>query len=188
MIIIEDLPVTGVKKIIRNKYEDERGSFNKVFDEKFIYEVDGFKGIKQVNYVESDFVGSVRGMHYQKMPYSEYKLLSCLKGEIFDVLVDLRVESKTYLKYFSIKLCEEENETILIPPGIAHGYQVIRPAHLIYLHDQPYLPDYESGIRVDDPKVNIQWPLPIKKLSGRDLSFQLIDENFLGVDLEMSKL
>ena len=125
-------------------------------------------------------------MHYQRPPMSEMKLVRCLKGEVWDVAIDLRVQSKTYLKYYATKLSEENMRMLVIPEGFAHGFQTLKDnTELLYLHTEIYSPELESGIRFDDPAVEIDWPMSPTNLSKRDINHVLIDKNFKGINNEM---
>jgi dTDP-4-dehydrorhamnose 3,5-epimerase len=115
-------------------------------------------------------------------PFSETKIISCLKGEVFDVIVDLREKSPTFLKWESIILSEQNNDSILIPKGFAHGFQTLcNDCELLYLHDMPYRNDFENGIIFDDSTINIDWPIEISNLSERDKKLPNINSNFKGI-------
>jgi dTDP-4-dehydrorhamnose 3,5-epimerase len=121
-------------------------------------------------------------MHSYLKPFSESKIITCLKGEIFDVIVDLRIKSPTYLKWESIILSEQNNDSILIPKGFAHGFQTLcNDCELLYLHDMPYRFDFENGIKFDDSTININWPIEITNLSERDKKLPNINSNFKGI-------
>ncbi len=160
---------------------DERGSFTRLFCPRKISET-CFKGsVAQVNLSQTHKVGTVRGLHYQKPPMAEDKVILCLNGKVFDVAVDLRKGSSTFLKSFSVVLSAEQGNVIVIPQGFAHGFQVLEmDSELIYFHSQFYHPEAEAGLKFDDPRLQINWPLPVASLSQRDKSFPLLDLNFEG--------
>ena len=140
------------------------------------------KPINQINHTLTRKEGAVRGMHYQIQPYAEIKLVSCIKGEIFDVAVDLRKDSPTFLHWHGEVLSEENKRSLLIPEGFAHGFQALsNDCELIYLHSAPYVKDAEAALNIGDPKLNILWPLNIAELSERDSSHLMIKDNFEGI-------
>jgi dTDP-4-dehydrorhamnose 3,5-epimerase len=123
-------------------------------------------------------------MHYQLAPHAEIKLVRCLKGSVWDVGVDLRAESPTFLHWYAVELTPENGKMIVIPEGCAHGYQVLeQDSELLYLHTASYCPSAEGGVRHDDPSVGIDWPLPVGGLSERDLRHPFISEDFKGLVL-----
>jgi len=161
--------------IERDCFGDERGSFSKLF-------VDVGKPIVQVNHSVTHEKGTTRGLHYQKPPYAEIKIISCIRGFVYDVSVDLRRDSKTFLQWFSHVLSEENRKTIVIPEGFAHGFQVMSDdAELIYLHTNYYVKEAEAGLHVLDKALGIVWPFHIRNLSERDKGFRFIDDGFEGV-------
>jgi dTDP-4-dehydrorhamnose 3,5-epimerase len=121
-------------------------------------------------------------MHFQNSPYAEIKLVSCLRGAIWDVAVDLRHNSPTFLKWYAEKLTPENYRALLIPEGFAHGFQTLDDdCELLYFHSSPYKPTAESGVCATDPKLGIVWPLEISELSQRDSSHPLIADQFKGI-------
>ncbi len=112
-------------------------------------------------------------MHYQKVPHAEIKLVRCITGKIWDVIVDLRPDSPTYLQHASYELSAENKQMLYIPEGFAHGFQTLEDnTELIYLHSNFYNPEFEAGIRFNDAKLGINWPLPLSAISDRDKEFQ----------------
>jgi dTDP-4-dehydrorhamnose 3,5-epimerase len=123
--------------------------------------------------------GSIRGMHFQLKPFSEIILVRCIAGEVFDVIIDLREKSATYLKWFGINLSAQNKKMIYIPEGFAHGFQTLTEnAELVYQHSAYYNPNAESGIKYNDPAVAIKWPLEATEISERDKTHLLIDSTF----------
>lgn len=142
----------------------------------------GTRGVSQVNISSTQEEGAVRGMHFQFPPFAETKLITCMKGEIFDVAVDLRRGSSTFLRWFGIRLSESTPSSLLIPEGFAHGFQVLQPnSQILYMHSAPYAADAQGAINAVDPKLDIHWPLPITLRSERDESLPLLDDSFTGV-------
>lgn len=175
-------PISGLYIVDFNKLRDERGLFARSFCKKEFAEIGLNKEFVQFNHSLTNYSGTIRGMHYQNEPHQEYKLIRCVRGRVFDVAVDLRRNSPTFLKYFSIELSEDNMLSILIPEGFAHGFQVLEDkTSLIYHHTEYYHPESEDGLRFDDPFININWPLPVTKMSDRDKNFSLIKKEFKGL-------
>jgi dTDP-4-dehydrorhamnose 3,5-epimerase len=142
------------------------------------------KSIAQINHTITRKKGAVRGLHFQHPPHAETKVVSCLRGEIFDVAVDLRSGSPTFLQWHGEILSAGNRKSMLIPEGYAHGFQALtEDCELIYLHTAAYHPEAEGALNVADPRLNIAWPLPFVDLSDRDRSHPLIDKIFHGIDL-----
>ena len=127
--------------------------------------------IVQINHTYTAKKGTIRGMHFQKKPFEEKKIVSCIRGSIFDVAIDLRKNSSTYLSWYGLELSSDNKLMLNIPEGFAHGFQALKAnSELIYLHSQNWVKKSEAGIRFDDPYLNIKWPLKPKCISSRDLS------------------
>jgi len=127
-------------------------------------------------------VGAVRGMHYQNAPHAEMKIVRCLRGRVFDVAIDLRRGSPTFLRWTSCELAPASRRALLVPEGCAHGFQVLEPdSELLYLHTACYERSAEGGVRFDDPRVGIAWPLAPVDLSERDRSHPLLAPDFTGI-------
>lgn len=158
---------------------DERGWFMRTFcqDE---FEKSGLNGVwVQLNHSFTTRKGTVRGMHFQQQPDVETKLVRCIQGRIWDVIVDLREQSSTYLQWFGVELNTENRLMIYVPEGFAHGFQALTDnVELIYHHSSPYSPENERGVKYNDPSLNIEWPLPVEMISIRDNSFPLINDKF----------
>lgn len=163
---------SGVFLIEIEKLKDERGFFARTFDLNFFRE----NGLNS-NFIQSSISynvtkGTLRGMHYQIDPFAETKLISCTNGKIFDVLIDLRPDSKTFKKWQSIELDSKHYSSLYIPEGIAHGFQTLEDnSVLFYQISNIYKPDFSRGIRWNDPFFNIDWPLEISEISKKDLSY-----------------
>jgi dTDP-4-dehydrorhamnose 3,5-epimerase len=143
------------------------------------------KSIKQINHSVTSKKGSIRGLHYQIPPYSEIKIVNCIKGEIYDVAIDLRPDSSTFLKWHAEVLSDKNMCSLLIPEGFAHGFQTLtNDCEIIYVHSEAYSPSHERGIRFDDPMIKVHWPLPIYDCSERDRSHSLLNINTLGIKLK----
>ncbi|WP_082922910.1 dTDP-4-dehydrorhamnose 3,5-epimerase family protein [Halothiobacillus diazotrophicus] len=168
---IFETPLPDLKLIQRHPVRDTRGVFTKFYSHEELATVGCQKGIAQINHSHTIKAGTVRGLHFQTEPYSEYKLVSCLHGTIWDIAVDIRPESASFLQWFATELSAENCMALCIPPGFAHGFQTLTDhCELLYAHSAPYRSDAESGINPKDPTLNIPWPRPIELLSTRDQS------------------
>ena len=140
------------------------------------------KGIVQINHTLTVMRGTVRGLHFQYPPHAEIKIVSCLRGEVFDVAVDLRQGSPTFLQWHGEILSASNHRTLLIPEGFAHGFQTLSDdCELLYFHTAAYQPSAEGGLNAQDPKLNIFWPETVVELSSRDAGQPLVNEEFVGV-------
>ena len=165
-------------------YKDERGAFARLFCEQELSSVIGERKIVQINHSCTEAVGAVRGLHFQHAPHAEMKLVRCLKGKVWDVVVDLRSQSPSYKRWYAQVLSPQNAHMIVIPEGFAHGFQVLEAgSELLYLHTAFYNCESEGGVRHDDPALGINWPLPITDISARDSSHAYIDTTFRGVVL-----
>lgn len=161
---------------------DERGSFSRWYCSEQIGRHIECLPFRQVNNSINLCAGTVRGLHYQLGPQREYKIVRCIRGRVLDIVVDLRQHSKTFLNKVAVELSEEDNNMLIVPPGCAHGFQVLEDdTQLLYCHTAEYLPEYESGVYIHDPILNIRWPLPITELSDRDKSLPHLSKNFTGL-------
>ena len=171
--------IHGVFELRSESFIDSRGAFLNAFraQEEVFAQTWGDRGIAQVNLSRTEAVGSIRGMHLQAQPYSEAKLVRCLKGNVWDVAVDLRRDSTSYGKWHAVQLSPELGNALLIPEGCAHGFQVLEAgSELLYLHSGVWVPEVERGVRWDDPELAIAWPLASTELSDRDRSLPLMSD------------
>jgi dTDP-4-dehydrorhamnose 3,5-epimerase len=172
--------IPGAFEVRHDVRADERGRFKRQYCEREFAEAGLNTEWLQVNHSVTLGLGSIRGMHFQRPPAAETKLVSCPAGRAFDVAVDLRRGSDTFLKWAAVEI--DETTSFYVPEGCAHGFQALTgEVHLIYMHSACYAPEVEGGLCFDDPAVGIVWPLPPANLSDRDRSFALIDRNFEGV-------
>lgn len=148
---------------------DDRGGFARTFCAKE-FEEHGLKPtVAQCNLSFNYKAGTIRGMHYQIPPAAETKLMRCIKGAIYDVIIDMRPDSPTYLQHFGIELTAENRRSLYIPDMFAHGYQALTDgAEVAYQVSEFYTPGYERGVRYDDPAFGIEWPLPVTVISEKD--------------------
>ena len=175
-------PIDGAFALQHDVRSDDRGRFKRQYCERAF----AAAGLKtrwvQANHSVTLGRGSVRGMHFQRPPAAEAKLVSCPVGRVFDVAVDLRAGSPTFLTWTAVEI--DETTSFYIPEGCAHGFQALSDeVHLIYQHSTYYDPSAEAGVRFDDPAVAVQWPLAIGTVSDRDRSFALIDDSYSGIAL-----
>jgi dTDP-4-dehydrorhamnose 3,5-epimerase len=170
-------PIHGVFELVSQRFVDARGAFLNAFraqEEAFMGSW-GDRDIAQVNLSRNEVVGTIRGLHLQAEPYSEAKLVRCLKGKVWDVAVDLRRDSTTFGQWHAAELTPERSNALLIPEGCAHGFQVLEPgSELLYIHSGAWVPEAETGVRWDDPQLAIAWPLPPTELSKRDRNLPLL--------------
>lgn len=181
---LNPLPLAGAYLIEDEPFADHRGRFARIFCAEELAATGLKKPIVQANLSQTNQIGSVRGMHFQFPPHAETKIIRCLQGAVFDVIVDLRKDSDTFLKWHGKKLTPDNGRAMFVPEGFAHGFQVLEEnAQLLYMHTEFYTPKSEGGVRIDDPAIGIEWPLPPKDISDRDLNHPLIDKNFPGIEI-----
>lgn len=175
-MIFTPLPLAGACRIAPERRGDERGFFARLFCARE-FEAQGLATAwVQCNASFSRAEGTLRGLHFQRPPMAEAKLVRCVRGAIFDVIVDLRAESETFGRWTSLELDDEAREMVYVPPGFAHGFQTLAPdTELLYFHSQFFSPDHEGGLRHDDPRLAIPWPRPVAGLSPRDAGFPGLD-------------
>ena len=180
--VIEETPLAGLKVLQRNYVGDTRGFFERLFCSSDLEPLMKHRRIAQINQSLTHDVGAVRGMHFQYPPYAEMKIVTCTKGELFDVAVDVRSSSPTFLQWYGIRLSEENHTSLLIPEGFAHGFQVLRPdSQILYFHSAPYHRDAEGALNALDPRVAIRWPLAVGSRSDRDAQHPMLEDSFPGI-------
>lgn len=163
-------------------FQDDRGMFCRLFCMDELKKIGFKKQIMQINYSLTIQKGVVRGMHFQYPPKTEIKFVRCISGKIFDVAIDLRMNSPTFLQWNGDILSAENMKMKFIPDGFAHGFQTLeKNCELLYFHTNFYCQDYEDGIRYDDPIVNIKWPLKISYISKRDEELKYLTKDFIGI-------
>ena len=173
--------IAGLFEVRLQVRADARGRFKRHFCEREFGRAGLMTRVAQVNHSVTLGRGSVRGLHFQRPPAAEDKLVSCTFGRVFDVAVDLRRSSPTFLRWAALEL--DDGVAFHIPKGCAHGFQTLTDeAHLVYLHSEFYAPEAEGGLRHDDPRLGIDWPLPPANLSERDRSFPLVTDEFKGLE------
>lgn len=178
------LELNGLFLIKLNQLKDSRGYFERLFCAEEFSKLGWLKNISQVNHTFTSKTGTIRGMHFQMPPYAEMKLIQCVRGEIFDVVVDLRSNSPTFLKAHYQYLSADSGTCLLIPEGFAHGFQTLTDnVELIYLHSEAYRPEAEAGIHFKDKRLGIDWPLQMTNMSDRDAAHPALERDFQGIFL-----
>ena len=173
---VRSTPINGVFELYAQPFIDDRGAFLNAFRAQEPAFIDSWadRAIAQVNFSRTEAVGTIRGLHRQAEPHSDAKLVRCLRGRVWDLAVDLRADSTTYGQWHALELSPDQGNAMLIPEGCAHGFQVLEPgSELLYLHSGAWVPEAETGVRWDDPTLEIAWPLPAVGLSDRDLNLPL---------------
>lgn len=174
--------LAGVAVADTSVFQDNRGAFMRLFCRRELAEANGQRTICQVNFSRTERAGSIRGLHFQHPPHAEGKWVRCLRGRVLDVAVDLRAGSPTFLKWHGEELSAENRKMLFIPEGCAHGFQTLEDGtELLYLHTEFYAPSAEAGVRFDDPRLGIRWPLPVADMSEKDRSLPLLPPDFEGI-------
>jgi len=177
-----DTELDGAFIIEHGTIEDNRGRFSRLICANELKKIGHTGNFVQVNHSYTKQAGSVRGLHFQIPPTAEIKVVKCIKGAVFDVIVDIRRNSPTFLVWCGQNLTELNMKMMYIPKGFAHGFQTLNPdSELIYFHTEFYTPDHEGALHYNDPQLSINWPLPVCDISERDASHPFLDEIFEGL-------
>jgi dTDP-4-dehydrorhamnose 3,5-epimerase len=177
-------PLEGLREVTRTVVGDARGFLSRLFCADELREAGFDRPVAQCNHTLTAIKGTVRGMHFQHAPHAEDKLVFCIRGEVWDVAVDVRAGSTTRLQWHAARLSPENRRGLLIPRGFAHGFQALSDdCELIYFHSHPYAAAAEAGVNPRDPALAIDWPLPIAALSDRDANHPHVDHDFTGVSV-----
>ena len=180
---IQPAPLKGLSVLQRHPIRDDRGSLDRLFCLDELKPLLGQRTIVQVNHTVTVKTGTIRGMHFQHPPHAEMKLVTCLHGGIFDVAVDLRAASPTFLHWHGEHLSADNHRTLAIPEGFAHGFQSLTDdCELLYLHTAAYQLDAEDGLDALDPVLGIRWPVPVSERSARDQAHAPITAAFTGLN------
>lgn len=179
---IVDLPPAGLKVIERKLIGDSRGFLCRLFCAEELAAAGWTRPVVQINHTRTALQGTVRGLHFQYPPHAEMKLVMCTRGAVWDVAVDIRAGSPTFLRWHGELLSEDNLKALLIPEGFAHGFQAMTDdAELVYCHSAPYVASDEAGLHPEDPRLSIRWPNEIRELSDRDSRHPLIGDDFAGL-------
>jgi dTDP-4-dehydrorhamnose 3,5-epimerase len=163
-------------------FTDSRGWFARTWCKNEFQQIGHTKEWVQMNHSFNAKAGAVRGMHYQLPPYTEIKMVRCIAGAVYDVIIDLRKGSETFLQWFGTELSAKNKTMLYIPEGFAHGFQTLADdTELIYQHTDFFTPGAEAGIQYNDPMLNIKWPLEPTEISDRDKWHPLLNDNFTGI-------
>lgn len=182
---VTDTDIKGLRIVQRRSLGDARGFLSRLFCAEELALAGWNKPIAQINHTWTQARGTVRGLHFQRPPHAEMKLVTCLRGAVWDVGLDLRTGSPTFLQWRAVELSANNGNALLIPEGLAHGFQALSDdCELLYLHTVPFDAHAEGGVSVTDPALGIKWPLPITLQSERDLSHPRLTEAFTGLDLD----
>src|SRR5262249_19769212 len=176
-MILTETRLKGAFVIDLEKREDNRGFFARTFCQKE-FTANGLKPlIAQANVAFNRNKGTLRGMHFQYPPAAETKLVRCTRGAILDMIVDLRPESDTYLQHVAVELNEDNQKALYVPERFAHGYQVLRDhTDTSYEVGEFYTPSAEGGLKYDEPRLGLNWPLPVTVISDKDTKFPALDQ------------
>ena len=174
---VREMKIGGARLVELDKHTDGRGFFARAWCARELGEQDLETTIVQANISHNDRAGTVRGMHFQRRPFEEAKYVRCTKGKIYDVIVDLRPESATYRQWEAVELSARNYNMLYIPRGIAHGFQTLEDdSEILYLHTEYFDADSASGIRWDDPLLDIRWPIEDGvTVSEKDCNWPLLD-------------
>ncbi len=171
-MIFTETPLQGAFVIDLDPHQDSRGHFARSFCRREFEEHGLEPEIAQRNFSFNQKAGTLRGMHFQKAPAKEAKLVRCLRGRIYDVIIDLRPESPTYRQHFAVELSDETLRALFVPESFAHGFQSLADQTLVeYQMSEYYTPELGSGLRYDDVAFSISWPLPVTAISEQDLAW-----------------
>ena len=177
-------PLAGCYAIALNPSTDSRGWFSRVFCKREFAEVGIDIDLVQINHSFNTEVGTLRGMHYQPLPFAEGKLIRCIAGAVLDVAVDIRAGSSTFLQHVSIELSATNRKMIYIPAGFAHGFITLQPnTELLYHHTQYYTPGVEAGINYADSYLNIKWAQEVQVISDKDKNLPMLAPDFKGITI-----
>lgn len=172
----------GVSVISPKPIRDDRGYFERFFCVDEFREIGLSKPLAQINHSFTKHKGSVRGMHFQNPPYSEIKIVRCLSGAIYDVVVDIRKDSPTFLQHFGVVLSKRNSRYLYVPEGFAHGFQTLtNNVEMLYLSTTPFEPSADNGLNPLDPALGIQWKMDITHISAKDKNAPYITPRFCGI-------
>lgn len=181
---VHDTPIPGLRRVVSRVLGDDRGHLQRVFCKDELLGAGWTGPVAQANITHTSHKGTVRGLHFQFPPHAEIKLVRCLRGAVWDVAVDLRRGSPTYLRWHAEQLTSDNATALLIPEGFAHGFQSLTDdVEMLYLHSAMYAAHSEGGLNASDPAIAVAWPLPIHLMSDRDRAFPLVSDGFEGISL-----
>jgi dTDP-4-dehydrorhamnose 3,5-epimerase len=180
--VLNPTPIDALQVMNRKPIGDSRGFFERLFCQETLGQILQGKNIRQINRTLTQQKGSVRGLHFQHPPHAETKIVTCLKGQVWDVAVDLRQGSPTFLKHHAVLLTGGNYQSYLIPEGFAHGFQTLTAdCEMLYVHTADYNAEAEGALNALDPRLAISWPDAITARSERDVSHAMLTDNFNGL-------
>ncbi|MGD8786438.1 MAG: dTDP-4-dehydrorhamnose 3,5-epimerase [Phycisphaerales bacterium] len=181
---ITELPLKNAYVLEPEPFTDHRGKFVRIYCFNELQRICHSKPIVQINHSLSKLKGTVRGMHFQYRPKAETKIIKCMRGSVFDVIIDIRRGSSTFLQWHGEVLSAENMKMMYIPEGFAHGFQVLEEnIELLYLHTELYNREHEGCVSYDDPAISISWPLEVADISEKDQNHPLLSKDFAGIVL-----
>lgn len=176
--------LAGAYLIDLSPFKDNRGEFARTFCKREFEQIDHFDEFVQLNHSWNHKAGTLRGMHFQYPPFAEVKLIRCVRGKIYDVIVDIRKGSPTFLKHIGVELSAENRRMIYIPNGFAHGFITLEDnSELVYHHTNYYTPGHEGSIKYNDPLLAISWPRDVEVISEKDQNLSFLTDSFLGIEI-----
>ncbi|MEP4486867.1 MAG: dTDP-4-dehydrorhamnose 3,5-epimerase family protein [Halioglobus sp.] len=180
--VSRSLPLEGLQLLERKKIADDRGFLSRLFCAEELAASGWHEPIAQISHTYTKQRGTVRGLHFQYPPHAEMKLVSVMRGQLWDVAVDLRQDSPTYLEWHAETLSADNNLALLIPEGFAHGFQAMtEDVEILYCHSAAHNAEAEGGLNPLDSAMDIRWPLAISQMSPRDKNHPVIDNEFTGL-------
>ncbi len=183
-MIFTQTSLAGLYCIDLERRVDARGWLLRTYDRQLFVEHGLSQDFVQMNHTLTRHRGSLRGLHFQRPPHAEAKLIRCIRGCVFDVVVDIRADSASFLNWQAMELSMTRDRCLYVPPGFAHGFQTLEEeCEMLYCHTAAYDPASEAGLRYDDPRLAIPWPLPVTDLSVRDKNHPFLDNKFDGIRL-----
>lgn len=182
-MLFNKTPLEGAYTIDLEKRGDQRGFFGRLFCENEFGAAGLVTHFVQINNSLSAKRGTLRGLHFQLPPAAEVKIVRCIKGSLFDVIVDLRPNSRTFKQWFGAELSSENRRMMYVPRGFAHGFVTLTDdTEAFYLVSAFYAPEQERGVRFDDPAIGIEWPLAPSEMSDKDTKWPSLDPAYHGLD------
>ena len=171
-MIFRETTLKGAFVIEMEKFEDQRGFFARAWSRKEVEANGLISRVAEINISFSKRRGTLRGMHYQVAPYEQVKLVRCTAGAIYDVIIDMRLDSPTYRKWTGVELTAENYRMLYVPERFAHGFQTLEDdTEVTYQVSQFYSPESERGVRYDDPVFQVEWPRPVEVISEKDIAW-----------------
>ncbi|MFQ1712339.1 dTDP-4-dehydrorhamnose 3,5-epimerase family protein [Aeromonas veronii] len=175
-------PLLGARLLQREVHGDSRGALSRLFCVEELSVLGWGACVAQVNLTCTSRCGTIRGLHFQYPPHAEKKLVTCTRGRVWDVIVDIRAGSPTFLMWHAEELSGDNHRSLLIPEGFAHGFQALSDdVEMLYCHSAAYVVAAEGGLDPLDPYLQISWPMPITEISARDRQHSALNDSFQGV-------